>query len=224
MMAAMWKAVTPGRALGNIVCLAVPVAISGIINVSNSVMALGWVGQYLKSEVIMSGVSLGEFCARLEGSGCSECLVFVLSPCHPLRCVLCFRARAPAPDCDRNLDVQHLRDLDSLRSVVGLEHVAHTGRGPRRRDHPHAAAVCQPHGARHVFGGHSAGCAQLVLRFDPFFGWPAGVCLCLCLFVASTAPASHNIMHIWVVVLGLRFGASERAPRHLLAPVRAAEI
>ncbi len=58
-MAALWKAVTPGRALGNIVCLALPVAISGIINVSNSVMALGWVGQYLKSEIIMSGVSLG---------------------------------------------------------------------------------------------------------------------------------------------------------------------
>ena len=65
-MAAMWKAVPPGRALGNIVCLALPVAVSNFITASNAVMALGWVGQYLKSEVIMSGVSLGAFARVLS--------------------------------------------------------------------------------------------------------------------------------------------------------------
>ena len=56
-----WKAVSPGKALCRIIALAAPVAFSLFITASNSVMALGWVGQFLKSEVIMSAVSLGAF-------------------------------------------------------------------------------------------------------------------------------------------------------------------
>ena len=53
------KPVTLFPALGGIWKLAVQVAFSLLVTASNSVMALGWVGQFLKSEVIMSGVSLG---------------------------------------------------------------------------------------------------------------------------------------------------------------------
>lgn len=49
-----------GLALKHIVALAMPVAFSMFLTASNSVMALGWVGQFLKSEVMMSGVSLGK--------------------------------------------------------------------------------------------------------------------------------------------------------------------
>ena len=55
------KPVSVGRALLHIVVLAAPVAFALFITASNSVMALGWVGQFLASEVIMSGVSLGAF-------------------------------------------------------------------------------------------------------------------------------------------------------------------
>jgi len=55
------KPVSVGRALLQIVVLAAPVAFALFITASNSVMALGWVGQFLASEVIMSGVSLGAF-------------------------------------------------------------------------------------------------------------------------------------------------------------------
>ena len=55
-----WRAVSSGRALWQILCLGMPVAFSMFVTASNSVMALGWVGQFLKSEVIMSGVSLGK--------------------------------------------------------------------------------------------------------------------------------------------------------------------
>jgi hypothetical protein len=58
-----WKlgklAVPARRALGSILCLAAPVAVSNFITASNSAMALAWVGQYLNSAIIASGVSLG---------------------------------------------------------------------------------------------------------------------------------------------------------------------
>lgn len=59
--------VTVGRALGGILKLAVQVAFALLITASNSVMALGWVGQFLKSEVLMSGVALGILVFNITG-------------------------------------------------------------------------------------------------------------------------------------------------------------